>query len=99
MINKGRRLNAMDYEPDTGVLYASVNAGFRGSGPNFLATVDPNTGVVTNVGQSVNGLDAIAWRPIDPKTKDDCKNGAWETFGFRNQGQCIRFVNTGKDSR
>ena len=58
------RLNAMDYEPDTGVLYASVNNGFRGSGPNFLATVDPTTGVVTNLGQSVNGLDAIAWQPI-----------------------------------
>jgi len=32
-------------------------------------------------------------------SKDDCKNGGWETFGFRNQGQCIRFVNTGQDSR
>jgi hypothetical protein len=29
----------------------------------------------------------------------DCKRGGWETFGFRNQGQCIRFVNTGRDSR
>jgi len=31
--------------------------------------------------------------------KDDCKNGGWEDLGFRNQGQCIRFVNTGQDSR
>jgi hypothetical protein len=35
----------------------------------------------------------------DPTTKDDCKNGGWEDYGFRNQGQCIRFVNTGQDSR
>lgn len=28
-----------------------------------------------------------------------CKNGGWEEYGFRNQGQCIRYVNTGKDSR
>jgi hypothetical protein len=35
----------------------------------------------------------------DAQTKDDCKDGGWEDFGFRNQGQCIRFVNTGKDSR
>jgi hypothetical protein len=35
----------------------------------------------------------------DAQTKDDCKKGGWEDFGFRNQGQCIRFVNTGKDSR
>lgn len=35
----------------------------------------------------------------DPETRDECKDGGWETFGFRNQGQCIRYVNTGKDSR
>ena len=34
---------------------------------------------------------------VDPK--DECKNGGWEELGFRNQGQCIRYVNTGKDSR
>lgn len=35
----------------------------------------------------------------DPDDKDDCKGGGWEAYGFRNQGQCIRFVNTGQDSR
>lgn len=35
----------------------------------------------------------------DPATKDDCKNGGWQAFGFEDQGQCIRFVNTGMDSR
>ena len=34
-----------------------------------------------------------------PTSKDECKNGGWEDFGFSNQGQCIRFVNTGQDSR
>ena len=34
-----------------------------------------------------------------PVTKDDCKKGGWEEFGFRNQGQCVRFIETGKDSR
>lgn len=33
----------------------------------------------------------------DPK--DACKDGGWEDQGFKNQGQCIKFVNTGKDSR
>src|SRR5690606_14199965 len=28
----------------------------------------------------------------DVQTKDDCKDGGWESFGFANQGQCIRFV-------
>jgi len=35
----------------------------------------------------------------DPTNKNLCKEGGWQAFGFRNQGQCIRFVNTGKDSR
>ena len=32
-------------------------------------------------------------------TKDECKNGGYATYGFKNQGLCIQFVNTGKDSR
>ena len=37
----------------------------------------------------------------DPRAdaRDACKDGGWEEQGFRNQGQCIRFANTGKDSR
>jgi hypothetical protein len=37
--------------------------------------------------------------PGDPPTKDDCKNGGWEAWGFRNQGQCVRFIETGEDGR
>lgn len=36
---------------------------------------------------------------VAPATRDDCRNGGWESFGFKNQGQCIRMVETGKDSR
>lgn len=35
----------------------------------------------------------------DPVTKEDCKKGGWDEYGFKNQGQCIRFVVTGKDIR
>lgn len=28
-----------------------------------------------------------------PSTNNQCKNGGWQALGFRNQGQCIRFVN------
>jgi hypothetical protein len=35
----------------------------------------------------------------DPSTKEDCKDGGWENYGFQNQGQCIRFIETGEDSR
>lgn len=35
----------------------------------------------------------------DATEKADCFDGGWEEFGFKNQGQCVRFVETGKDSR
>jgi hypothetical protein len=35
----------------------------------------------------------------DPADKAACKNEGWNTFGFKNQGQCVRFVETGEDSR
>jgi DNA-binding beta-propeller fold protein YncE len=27
-----------------------------------------------------------------PASKQQCKHGGWKQFGFKNQGQCIRFV-------
>ena len=35
----------------------------------------------------------------DDASKTQCKDGAWASFGFKNQGQCIRFIQTGVDSR
>jgi hypothetical protein len=32
----------------------------------------------------------------NPTSKDACKNGGHVFYGFKNQGQCIQFVNTGK---
>jgi hypothetical protein len=31
--------------------------------------------------------------------KDQCMDGQWQDMGFKNQGQCVRYVETGKDSR
>lgn len=58
------RLNAMDFHPETGTLFGSLNDGFPGSSENFLATVDVQTGAVSIVGQSVDGLDALAWTTV-----------------------------------
>jgi hypothetical protein len=30
-----------------------------------------------------------------PASKDQCRGGGWRDFGFRNQGQCIAFVERG----
>lgn len=41
-------------------------------------------------------IDNTEEPPTGPLTKDDCKNGGWMAFtdpSFRNQGQCIAYVN------
>ena len=37
----------------------------------------------------------LAFFPF-PSSKDQCKKDGWKAFGFKNQGDCIKFVNTGK---
>ena len=44
-------------------------------------------------------LEEVVVEPTDPTTKNQCKKEGWKDFGFKNQGQCIQFVNTGKDKR
>ena len=77
--------------PATG---AQVDVLFPGPVASLVLS-DNGTGVV---------IDDLAFElapnaAVDPDTKKDCKKGGWEAFGFRNQGQCVRFVNSGKDSR
>ena len=31
--------------------------------------------------------------PSRPATKDDCKNGGYAQYGFKNQGECVAWVN------
>jgi hypothetical protein len=44
-------------------------------------------------------FDWVTFEALAAATKDDCRTGGWEAHGFANQGQCIRFVETGQDSR
>ncbi|KAB1187556.1 hypothetical protein GJR98_05725 [Haloferax sp. MBLA0077] len=44
-------------------------------------------------------FDWVRFDVGQPETKDDCKKGGWEDYHFKNQGQCVRYVETGKDSR
>ncbi|MCW5851278.1 MAG: hypothetical protein KIT87_14475 [Anaerolineae bacterium] len=57
-------------------------------------------GVQTVKVYSVQVNDDVAGCIGPPTTKDQCKNGGWQTFNvpraFKNQGDCIQFVNTGK---
>ncbi|HSW31768.1 MAG TPA: hypothetical protein VLH75_19955 [Longimicrobiales bacterium] len=44
-------------------------------------------------------MDDVTFGPPNPTTKDDCKDGGWAQYGFRNQGLCVSYVETGKDTR
>jgi hypothetical protein len=45
---------------------------------------------------TVNGQLQVPETTSAPTTKDDCKNGGWQTFDppFKNQGDCVSFVAT-----
>ena len=62
---------------------------------------DPSNWVDQAQGAAVDNIRVTSGTagPSNPTTVDQCKNGGWVQYGFRNQGLCIQFVNTGKDSR
>ncbi len=63
----------------------------------FMRPVD-----IPSYPNAANGSDigAFEYQGATPTNKDQCKNGGWMTFDFprtfKNQGDCIQFVNTGK---
>jgi hypothetical protein len=59
----------MDFHPVTGELYASVVNGAE----SFLGVIDTETGVVTILGETVRGLDALAWSPAPVSVEMDIK--------------------------
>ena len=79
--------------PTDGVIFAS------GGDKGTIYTLSP-TGTQTFVGfTNVGGTGDLAFTPL-PTSKDQCKKGGWQRFrfpySFKNQGDCIQFVNTGK---
>jgi hypothetical protein len=42
-----------------------------------------------------NGRAVVFDAPVLPTSKDQCKNGGYAQFGFKNQGQCVAFVERG----
>jgi hypothetical protein len=48
--------------------------------------------VATGFGEVSNGDFSVTAAPPVPTSKDQCKNGGWRQFGFKNQGACIAFL-------
>jgi hypothetical protein len=90
-------LNAYDA---SGTLLASGNATAFATWTtvSVSATGIAQIGLVTRQANTYFDNLKITYKK-DPTNKDQCKDGGWESYGFKNQGQCVRFVETGKDSR
>lgn len=79
--------------PTDGVVFAS------GGFPSDIYTLSLD-GEETFLGLTgFGGVGDIAFTPL-PTDKNQCKNGGWQDFSFpytfKNQGDCIQLVNTGK---
>ena len=79
--------------PTDGQVFAS------GGFPSDIYNLSPD-GEETLLGLTgFGGVGDIAFTPL-PTNKDQCKNGGWQDFSFpytfKNQGDCIQLVNTGK---
>lgn len=56
-------------------------------------------GIASDQGNAYLDNLTLTYAPDKPTDANACKRGGWSAFGFKNQGQCVRFVETGKDSR
>jgi len=83
------RVGALAVRPTDGVIFTSS------WGDIYTLSTE---GVLTLVGNTGFPGGAVAFTPV-PTDKAQCMNGGWRTsfaFAFKNQGDCMQFVNTGK---
>lgn len=60
------RINAMDFEPGTEILFGSLNDRLLDQPPeNYLSIIDLETGDVNVVGPTIDGLDALAFSEVN----------------------------------
>src|SRR5690349_12420023 len=60
--------------------------------PLGRAATDCSSPPTINVNPLTSGDITVADAQPVPTTVAQCKKGGWRQFGFKNQGQCIRFV-------
>jgi hypothetical protein len=82
--------------PGSNQITVNGQNGPRSFSPFALTGCNPSCRYNENPAGVMFGGTIVVANPTD---KDECKVGGWMLFGFDNQGQCVRFVETGKDSR
>jgi hypothetical protein len=79
-------VEVVDGQPDTFTSSGAVVA------PTDCLPLDPSFFRFPLTQGEITVVDAT---PL-PTTKDQCKNGGWQSYGvFKNQGDCVSFVATG----
>jgi hypothetical protein len=63
--------------------------------PENQEFLDCRLGPLTDFGGPLDGRAEVFDAPARPSSKADCVRGGFARFGFRNQGECISFVNHG----
>lgn len=79
--------------PGSTVLAMVINVGDTSNNDTGVGGYYDRVVLDTTAGTTTYDFD------VDPTSKDQCKKGGHSAYGFSNQGQCVRFVQTGKDSR
>jgi hypothetical protein len=87
----GSGFYGLDFD-GAGNLYSSVTSS------GAIEKFSPGGAALGAFGTS--GRDLVVVPPGGPTTKDECKHGGWVSFdfprAFKNQGDCVQFVETGK---
>ena len=90
--------NTINFDLLTGGSVPGVN--LFGTGTVSSATMMGGTGFQDNL-PGIYPTPNVEWSAVGQATpviltKDDCKNGGWQSFGvFKNQGDCVSYVATG----
>ena len=63
--------------------------------PETPEYVDCTLPPIADFGGPLIGRASVFDAPPPPAARTECTRGAFARFGFRNQGQCLRFVNHG----
>jgi hypothetical protein len=82
----------------TSVSHPKDGCGVGAAGCTTRRVLAFSTSATTATFADNSGL-VMSFFTADPQEKVDCIEDRWIDFGFKNQGQCIRFIETDKDSR
>lgn len=89
-VNAGGAPPFLGVTPDGTKLYIDANMGVT-----FIDTATNTISTNIQLGHTMGGV-AFGTLPEVPQSKDDCRGSGWQRFSvlaFRNQGQCVKYVN------